>query len=738
MDSSSANSVSSVSSSISATPTSKSKISDSPLWNYVTVLDKLEGTRGGNVRWKCNFCKKDFTGSVSRVHKHVLKVPNGGIQVCCEIDETTRKKVQKEVDEEAAKKGKTQPHPFAHPVSKSCSYASSLGGTAGTGQFRVEGVNSFDQRKRKASGKGPLEKLVNNEVRDQLHSEIARMFYSGGLPFHLARNPYFVSSYTMAANQNIVGYLPPGYNLLRTTLLAKEREAVERHLIPIKMKWKENGLSLVSDGWTDSQKRPIINIMATTDGGAMFLKAVNCEGEYKDKEFIANILKEQIKEVGHRNVVQVITDNAPVCKAAGLLVENEFPHIYWTPCVVHTLNLALKAMCSPTVSSDAFVQCGWIGDISTAALAMKHFITNHSLSNAIYNEVSNLKMLSIAPTRFASVVVMLRRMLELKRSLTLVVISEKWDDFKDEDRVKAAGFKKKVMDDEWWDNIKYIVDFTDPIYEMVRLTDTDKPCLHLIYDMWDTMIAKVKAVIYKHEGKNDSEESEFYKVIHRLLVFRWNKSNTPLHCLAHSLNPRYYTTEWLEGGIGRLAPHQDVEISNERNKCFRRYFPNSDERRQVMVEFANFSSLRHDFSDVDSIIDRTKLEPSYWWLIYGNAAPMLKSIAVRLLGQPASSSCCERNWSTYSFIHSMRRNKMTPKRAEDLVFVHTNLRLLSRSTQSYAQGQTKMWDVGGDTFETPDGAGLLEVANISLDEPEFEKIVFVDEGDEDDEVLEFV
>ena len=51
-------------------------------------------------------------------------------------------------------------------------------------------------------------------------------------------------------------------------------------------------------------------------------------------------------EVGHLNVVQIVTDDAHVGKAAGLIIEAEFPSIYWTPCVVHTLNLALKNICA--------------------------------------------------------------------------------------------------------------------------------------------------------------------------------------------------------------------------------------------------------------------------------------------------------------------------------------------------------------------------------------------------------
>lgn len=51
----------------------------------------------------------------------------------------------------------------------------------------------------------------------------------------------------------------------------------------------------------------------------------------------------------------------------------------------------------------------------------------------------------------------------------------------------------------------------------------------------------------------------------------------------------------------------------------------------------------------------------------------LKSLVLKLLGQPFLSSFCERNLSTYSFIYSINRNKMNLQCAEDLVFVYINL-----------------------------------------------------------------
>ena len=33
-------------------------------------------------------------------------------------------------------------------------------------------------------------------------------------------------------------------------------------------------------------------------------------------------------------------------KCVGALIEGEYPKIFWTPCVVHTLNLVLKNICA--------------------------------------------------------------------------------------------------------------------------------------------------------------------------------------------------------------------------------------------------------------------------------------------------------------------------------------------------------------------------------------------------------
>ncbi|KAK9048014.1 hypothetical protein SSX86_033023, partial [Deinandra increscens subsp. villosa] len=101
-------------------------------------------------------------------------------------------------------------------------------------------------KKRKAVS-NPIERAFGVKVRDQLDQEIARMFYTGGLPFNLARNPHYHRAFQFAANHKIDGYVPPNYNKLRTTLLQKEKENVHKKLEPIRRSWKEKGVSIVTD-----------------------------------------------------------------------------------------------------------------------------------------------------------------------------------------------------------------------------------------------------------------------------------------------------------------------------------------------------------------------------------------------------------------------------------------------------------------------------------------------------------
>ena len=54
----------------------------------------------------------------------------------------------------------------------------------------------------------------------------------------------------------------------------------------------------------------------------------------------------------------------------------------------------------------------------------------------------------------------------------------------------------------------------------------------------------------------------------------------------------------------------------------------------------------------------------------------LKKIAQRITAMVLSAGACERVWSTYSWIHDKRRNSLIAERANYLVYVYTNRKLI--------------------------------------------------------------
>ena len=52
----------------------------------------------------------------------------------------------------------------------------------------------------------------------------------------------------------------------------------------------------------------------------------------------------------------------------------------------------------------------------------------------------------------------------------------------------------------------------------------------------------------------------------------------------------------------------------------------------------------------------------------------------------------ERNWSVYDFIHNKKRNRLTEARAKDLIYVHSNLKLLQKITAVDYTEATIEWE----------------------------------------------
>ena len=122
------------------------------------------------------------------------------------------------------------------------------------------------------------------------------------------------------------------------------------------------------------------------------------------------------------------------------------------------------------------------------------------------------------------------------------------------------------------------------------------------------MIEFMRTIVMENEWLDyETSIENLWSIIQDILISSWDKNCTPLHCLAHSLNPKFYSQEWLTGGTvtsHRVPPHMDGEISQRRKIAFRRLFQDRDILDEVEEGFVEFSTASGRFGGYEVLRDR--------------------------------------------------------------------------------------------------------------------------------------
>ena len=272
--------------------------------------------------------------------------------------------------------------------------------------------------------------------------------------------------------------------------------------------------------------------------------------------------------------------------------------------------------------------------------------------------------------------------------------------------------RRMCLDEDWWSKVDFLLKFTTPAFELLQSADTDQPFLGEVHDGMDSMVEKTMEIISQESPQLLFVDDHFAGLIQKIIVDRWNNFNTPLHTLAHALNPKFYDEELIAKSNGkRKAPHKDKDVANGVKKVFQRLFPSS-QQTVAREEFTGFAVGLEDFAYISSLEERRTMDPVKWWTCHGANGVYLQSLATLILSQVASSSSTKRNWSTYGFIHYVKRNRLGSQKAEDLVYVHSNLRLASCRGPEYSSGSSKEWDVDPESSDLD-----ISLAALNIEEP---------------------
>lgn len=500
---------------------------------------------GDSTLVKCLYCELVFSATATRIRAHLLGWSGCGVRACTSCPEPVKQKFE---ELEKAKK---------------------------EAQFRKR---KLDQLDRATSGAASTHKQssLHASFRKQDRSAVdqlwGRAFFGNGLPFRFANDPYFKDAVKATAAFGESYTAPPSADKLRTTILQQEREL--KGLEAYKEQVSFSGATITSDGWSDVRRRPLLNLLVVSPKGELYLKAVDTCGEVKDATFIAARLAEAIHEVGAENVVQVVMDSAAVCKAAGRLIEEQFPWITWTPCTPHCLDLLLEDV----------GKLPWAASVVAEATSAVKFITNHHMSLALFRQRSKLDLLKPADTRFATNFIMLQRLQEVKEALQQLVVSGEWTGWNEKSSHQETGeeVRDSLVSAALWKGIRELLAVSEGMVRLMRECDRGVPILGKVYVAMFNVGEELKQL------KNGSSEAhpqveltaQKYEQVNAIWRKRWEMLHSDMHSAGYVLDPEYQSPD--------NGQHTNVEVMNGFHNIVEKLLPDVDEQVKAIEQLAKY------------------------------------------------------------------------------------------------------------------------------------------------------
>ncbi|MQL72943.1 hypothetical protein Taro_005297, partial [Colocasia esculenta] len=131
-----------------------------------------------------------------------------------------------------------------------------------------------------------------------------------------------------------------------------------------------------------------------------------------------------------------------------------------------------------------------------------------------------------------------------------------------------------------------------------------------------------------------------------------------LHAAGYFFNPRIQYKDNV---------HNDGEVMRGTMNVITRLARTMNERLDAMAEVERYKMKLGIYGGYDMTYAAQRHTPAEWWIQvnYQQAGTNpLMYVAMRVLSQTTSSSPCERNWSTFSLIHTKIRNRLGVDRLE--------------------------------------------------------------------------
>ncbi|KAG5666123.1 hypothetical protein PVAND_017725, partial [Polypedilum vanderplanki] len=490
---------------------------------------------------------------------------------------------------------------------------------------------------------------INDETKNDIDMKLANFFYRSGISFRLIESAAF-KDFVEALNPTYAALLPNAKSLSGSLLdkqytkcLTSMNDILDSH----------NNLTLITDGWTNVRGDHIVNYcIKSPNEKPLFYTSVNTSGTVQNASAVASSIIEVLESLGPEKFNSIISDNAPVMKAAWKIVEEKFPHISANGCSAHGVNLPVKDILSTPEASKT---------IKEAEKIIK-FVRNHHIVKAKFDErrsAANIPhSLSMpVPTRWFSYFTSMSSLQNSKYAL-IKLADEEYDLLKEiQPKTTSAAVLNLIKSNVFWDRLIKVVKNIEFPSNIIGKLENDEASLSVVYEYFGKL--------YKFF---EDDENIQKKVKARLDFLR-----TPSVGLSYILKPKNAAEGFYLGEDKTDFIAEALDFAEKMNPDFA--FIIQDELINFLGDMASLPEKRKEL-----IFKMTA--KNYWNIIGHEKYPALSRIAKPLNEMISSSSAAERTWSTFSFIHSRLRNRLTNERVKKLVFLYTNSVLMDEKDKN--------------------------------------------------------
>ncbi|WVZ78409.1 hypothetical protein U9M48_026122, partial [Paspalum notatum var. saurae] len=619
--------------------------SNDPGWKYGFWPDV-----GKKDSVKCIFCKKVISAGIGRFKQHLAggyvdagKCGDAPALVRAEMRAYIQKRSKAVLPTEESKPAEDEEEEPAEdepePQPSSGTKKTSIGAKSKEGKRTQASIKVVAERHKSKKSQATLEySTKTKEAKQIVDDHVADFFYENAIPFNV------INSRSWEIMVESIGQFGPGYRSasyhdLRNPLLDRAVDRAQKLRKKHEDAWKEYGCTIMSDAWTDTRHRHLINFLANSPAGTFFLGSVNASREIANANMLADLLGKHIDLVGKEHVVQLVTDNGSNYKAAGRILMERIPTLFWTPCAAHCLDLMLEDI----AKIPEFSSC------INLAKKVSRFIYKHLRVLDLMREKIGGDLVRAAVTRFATSFLTLASMHRHRQGLRSLFVSDEWHQNSLSKSPEGQLAENTVLSMAFWTRVENCIRASQPLLVALRIADGDEtPAAPEIMAAMDVAKSTIKESL---KGK-----PQLLNQVLSCYDKRWDtQMEQKLYGAALFLNPAKF-----------FAIRED---DKRRASRLRSMF--NDVLWKMVID-------EEEQKEISKQADDYERSEVLWWGAYGGLAYELQSLAKRIVSLCCSASGCERNWSAFSHVHTKKRNWLEHKRLNRLVYVSYNTKMANR------------------------------------------------------------